>query len=149
MKQVSKETYKKCILILTVVFVVMFVTEFISVLTGNPITEIHISGLDLEKDVMSIKLLRAFLSACFIGGIFNLFLAVKVIKESRGKDRLPTVVVIIMTLMFPVEVFISGIFVVPDIIFWGIMAFTKTKKASTESYDDILSEKDAISEDGI
>ena len=98
--RVSKKTYKKCFLILTVVFVVMFVAEFISVLVGDPITEIHITGIDLERDVMGIKLLRAFISACFIGGMCNVFLTVKVIKELRCIDRLPTVIVIIMTVIF-------------------------------------------------
>lgn len=132
-RRASKGTYKKCFLILTVVFVGMFVLEFISILAGNPITEIRITGLDLERDVMSVKLLRAFLSACFIGGIFNIFLSVKVIKEAYGRDRLPTAVVIIMTLLFPLEVFISGAFVLPDIIFWGIRAFTGQKNINAES----------------
>lgn len=146
--RVSKETYKKCFLILAVVFAVMFVAELVSVLAGNPITEIHITGLDLEKDIFAVKLFRAFLSACFIGGIFNIFLTVKVAKESRGKDRLPTAVVIIMTLLFPLEILMSGVLVVPNIIFWGVKAFTKSKIKAIDN-EDICLKKETSPENDV
>lgn len=148
-RRVSKKTYKKCFLILTVVFVVMFVAEFISVLVGNPITEIHITGIDLERDVMGIKLLRAFISACFIGGMCNVFLTVKVIKESRCIDRLPTVIVIIMTVIFPLEVIVSQFLVVPTMIFWGIKAFTGRGNGAFEKTEYISEETETVAEDNI
>lgn len=140
MKRVPKEVYRKCFLILTVVFIAMFSAEFVALLLGNPITEIHISGLDLEQDIISIKLFRSFISACFVGSIFNIFLTVKVIKEACGKTRLPTPVVIIMTLLFPLEFLVSGFLVVPNIIFWGIMVFIgyKNKAKDKPTEDDII-----------
>lgn len=147
MKRDSKDVYKKCFLILTVVFVGMFVAEFISVLTGNPITEIHISGLDLEQDIIGIKLLRSFISASMVGGILNIFLTVKVIKAARGRDRLPTPVVIVMTLLFPFEILVGGVFVVPNIIFWGIKAFVSRRNKGAKKAEDISEKDETVSED--
>ena len=127
MRRVSKSTYKKYFLILMAVFACMFVAELVSILMGKPITEIYISGVNLERDMLSIKLFRSFLSACFVGSYFNFFFTVKIIKEARNIDRLPTPAIVIMTLLFPLEIIISGVLVVPDILFWGIKGFISMK----------------------
>ncbi len=149
MKRDSKDVYEKCFLILTVVFVGMFAVEFISILAGNPITEIYISGLDLEQDVIGIKLLRSFISASTVAGILNIFLTVKVIKAAQGRERLPTPVVIVMTLLFPFEIIISGFLVLPNIVFWGIKAFSGRKNKVTEKTACTSEEKDTSSETDI
>ncbi len=118
-------TIKRSCLCLLAVFAVSFIIEFIATATGNPIGEIQISGLDLEKQDMATYLLRSFIGSLFISGFFNFFLTVKVIKESKGINRLPAVAVVIMTLLFPLELIVSCVFVIPNIIIFGIIGNLK------------------------
>ena len=62
-----------------------------------------------------------------MAGFFNFFLTVKVIKEAKGINRLPAVAVVIMTILFPLELLISCVFVVPNIIIFGIVGIKKDK----------------------
>lgn len=122
----AKSTTKMCFFCLLAIFSVSFIIEFICTATGNPISQIEIIGLDLEKQDMATYLLRSFISSLFISGLFNFFLTVKVIKEARGIDRLPAVAVVIMTLLFPLELIISCVFVIPNIIIFGIIGIKKS-----------------------
>ena len=118
---------KRSCLCLLAVFAVTFIIEFICTVTGNPLSEIEIAGLDLEKQDMATYLLRSFIGSLFISGFFNFFLTVKVIKEAKGINRLPAVAVVIMTILFPLELLISCIFVVPNIIIFGIVGIKKSR----------------------
>ena len=120
-------TIKRSCLCLLAVFAVTFIIEFICTVTGNPLSEIEIAGLDLEKQDMATYLLRSFIGSLFISGFFNFFLTVKVIKEAKGINRLPAVAVVIMTILFPLELLLSCVFVVPNIIIFGIVGIKKDK----------------------
>lgn len=120
-------TIKRSCLCLLAVFAVTFIIEFIATATGNPIGEIEIAGLDLTKQDMATYLLRSFIGSLFISGFFNFFLTVKVIKDAKGINRLPAVAVVIMTILFPLELLISCVFVVPNIIIFGIVGIKKDK----------------------
>ena len=149
MKFITNGTYKKYFFILLAVFVCMFTAEFISLLLGKPIIEIYISGIDLERDLLSVKLLRAFISASFVAGLFNFYIMIKLFKQSRGKDRLPAPAIVVMTLFFPVEMMISGFIVIPSMIFLGIKGFVVGRKKISEeavgsiSYDERVDVQDA------
>ena len=118
---------KRSCLCLLAVFAVTFIIEFICTVTGNPLSEIEIAGLDLEKQDMATYLLRSFIGSLFISGFFNFFLTVKVIKEAKGINHLPAVAVVIMTFLFPIELLLSCVFVVPNIIIFGIVGIKKDK----------------------
>lgn len=120
-------TIKRCCLCLLAVLVVTFIVEFICNVTGNPLSEIEIAGLDLTKQDMPTYLLRSFIGSLFISGFFNFFLTVKIIKESKVINRLPAVAVVIMTFLFPIELLLSCVFVVPNIIIFGIVGIKKDK----------------------
>ncbi len=125
--RVPSEMFKKAFIILLVAFSCMFLAEFISLAIGRPISEIHIINMDLEKDTIGVWLFRALLSGSFAGGWFNFFMTAMIIKSAIGFKHWPVVVVVIMTFLFPVELLISSVFVVPNIIIYGIKSRTKNK----------------------
>lgn len=124
----AKSTMKLSFFCLLAVFLIAFIFEFICTATGHPISEIEIIGLDLAKQDMATYLLRSFISSLFISGLFNFFLTVKVIKDAKGIARLPAVAAVIMTLLFPLEFIISCVFVIPNIIIFGILGNRKNNR---------------------
>lgn len=119
----SRNIFRKAFKTLLIVFAIMFIIEFAFTASGHPIAEIEISGVDLEKDTLPIWLLRSVLSASLFASYFNYFYTVKIIKQALLIDRLPTVAVVLMTILFPLEILIALIFVLPNIFIYGIYGF--------------------------
>ena len=117
--------FRTVFLCLIAIFTVSFLIEFIGTVTGHPMTDIEIIGLDLTKQDTATYLLRSLISALFISGFFNFFLTVKAIKDKKGVKRLPAVLVVIMTILFPVELILSIAFVIPNMIIFGILSLKK------------------------
>lgn len=115
----SRNIFRKAFKTLLIVFAIMFIIEFAFTASGHPIAEIVISGVDLEKDTLPIWLLRSVLTASLFASYFNYFYTVKIIKQALMIDRLPTVAVVLMTALFPLEILISLIFVLPNIFIYG------------------------------
>ena len=105
----------------------MFIAEFISIVIGHPITDIYIADFDVNQDTVGVWLLRSFLSASFTGSFFNFFLTIKIIKEAANFAQWPAIAIVLMTILFPLEIIISAIFVIPNIIIFGVKSRKKHK----------------------
>lgn len=123
--KVSKNLFYKSFKILMLVFLCMFIAEFISIVIGHPITDIFIADFDVNQDTIGVWLLRSFLSASFIGSFFNFFLTVKIIKEAVNFAQWPVIAIVLMIILFPLEIIISAIFVIPNIIIFGVKSRKK------------------------
>ena len=123
----SRNIFRKAFKTLLIVFAITFIIEFAFTASGHPIAEIVISGVDLEKDTLPIWLLRSVLTASFFASYFNYFYTVKIIKQALMIDRLPTVAVVLMTALFPLEILISLIFVLPNIFIYGFKGYISKK----------------------
>ena len=119
--------YKKFFIILLCVFLGMFTLELIATMMGNPISEMTVNDKVIKPETLPECLLYSAVTASFIGGIVNFFLTVKVIKTALKLERLPTPAVVAMTLLFPLELIVGAVFVVPNIIIFGIKAFSKKR----------------------
>lgn len=124
--------YKKLFIILVLVFVGMFILEFIASMLGNPISEITINDVEIIPKTPLECLLNAAVSASLLGGIVNFFLTVRIIKEAFSLSHWPAALVVLMTIMFPLELIISALAVVPNIIIFGLKGRMKNRTYEVE-----------------
>ena len=124
---VPVKMYKKFFIILLCVLAGMFVLEFIASMLGNPITETTINGVRVVPQTTVECLLNAAFSAFVWSGIVNFFLTVKVIKEGLRLSHWSAGLVVLMTLFFVIELIISILLVVPNIIIFGLKGRKKNR----------------------
>ncbi len=120
--------YSKYFKILLSVFLIIAVIEFVFSVLGMPIGDVYIAGIDLDQDTGYILVLRSLISSLFISGCVNFALILKLIKRKLDINNWPAVAIVIMTIFFPLEIFVSMILVVPNILVYGIKSFKKNKE---------------------
>lgn len=116
LSRVPVNMYKKFFIILLCVFVGLFILEFVASMLGNPISETPLECL-----------LNAAITASLIGGIVNVFLTIRIIKEALRLSHWPAAPVVLMTLFFPLELLVGALFVVPNIIIFGLKGRMKNR----------------------
>ncbi len=124
---VPVKMYKKFFIILLCVLAGMFVLEFIASMLGNPITETTINDVRIVPETILECLLNAVFSAFVWSGIVNFFLTVKVIKEGLRLSHWPAGIVVLMTISFALELIVSILLVVPNIIIFGLKGRKKNR----------------------
>lgn len=131
LSRVPVNMYKKFFIILLCVFLGLFVLEFVAML-GNPISRTTINDIEIIPETPLECLLNAALTAFFVGGIVNVFLTIRIIKEALRLSHWPAVAVVIMTLLFPLEFLVGALFVVPNIIIFGLKGRIKNRAYEVE-----------------
>ena len=116
---VSSDFYRKYFAVLLSTFTIIALLEFMFSALGMPIGEMYIVGLDLDQNIFWIWLVRALFSGIFTAGFVNFFIIIKVIKLYYCLDRLPTILIVIMTILFPLEILISTALVIPNLVIFG------------------------------
>jgi len=123
--RVPANMYKKYFFILLFVFFCMLVLEFAACMLGNPISTITINEEVIVPDTLPECLLYSAVAASLIAGVVNVFLTIRVVKEALGLTHWPAALVVIMTLLFPLELIIGALFVIPNIIIFGLKGRVK------------------------
>ena len=124
--------YKKFFLILLCVFVGVFVLEFIASMLGNPLCETTVNDVVIIPETPLECLLNATVSALLIGGIVNVFLTIKIIKEKLGLSHWPAVIVVFMTVLFALEFLVGVLLLLPNIIIFGLKGRIKNRAYEVE-----------------
>ena len=132
LSRVPVNMYKKFFIILICVFIGLFVLEFIASMLGNPISETTINDVEVIPETTLECLLNATLTASLIGGIVNVFLTIKIIKEALRLSHWPAAMVVLMTMLFPLELLVGALFVVPNIIIFGLKGRIKNRVYEVE-----------------
>lgn len=130
--RVPVNMYKKFFKILLFVFIGVFLLEFIAALLGNPLSEITIYDTEIVPETTLECFLYAFPSAFTIGGIVNVFLTIRIIKEALDLNHWPAIAVVIMTLFFALEFLIGVLALVPNIIIFGLKGRIKNRAYEVE-----------------
>jgi hypothetical protein len=132
LSRVPVNMYKKMFIILLCVFVGVFVLEFVASMLGNPIGEITINDVEIIPESPLECLLNATITSLIVGGIVNVFLTIRIIKEALGLSHWPAAHVVLMTLLFPFELLIGALFVIPNIIIFGLKGRIKNRAYEVE-----------------
>ncbi len=132
LSRVPVNMYKKFFIILLCVFVGLFVLEFVASMLGNPLSETTINDVVIIPDTPLECLLNASITSLLVGGIVNVFLTIKIIKEALRLSHWPAALVVLMTLFFPLELLIGAIFVIPNIIIFGLKGRIKNRAYEVE-----------------
>ena len=132
LSRVPVNMYKKFFIILICVFIGLFVLEFIASMLGNPISETTINDVEIIPETPLDCLLNAALTASLIGGIVNVFLTIRIIKEALRLSHWPAAAVVLMTLLFPLELLVGALFVIPNIIVFGLKGRIKNRVYEVE-----------------
>ena len=98
LSRVPVKMYKKFFIILLCVFVGLFILEFIASMLGNPLSETTINDVEIIPETPLECLLNAALTSFPIGGIVNVFLTIRIIKEALRLDHWPSAIVVLMVL---------------------------------------------------
>lgn len=130
--RVPVNMFKKFFIALLCAFVGFFLLEFIASMLGNPISETTIMDVVIIPDTPLECLLNAALTASFAGGIVNFFLTVRIIKEALGLSHWPAAIVVLMTILSPLEFIVAAIFVIPNIIIFGLKGRMKNRAYEVE-----------------
>lgn len=120
LRNVPVNLYRKFFIILLCVFAGLFVLEFVTAMLGVPLTELTLNGEVVKPEGVKNCLVIAAFSSFLIGGIVNVFLTLKVIKEAMRLSHWPAAAVVLMTLLFPLEVIVGALLVIPNIIIFGL-----------------------------
>ena len=132
LSRVPVNMYKKFSVILICVFVGFFALEFVASMLGNPISETTINDVEIIPETPLECLLNAAMTASLIGGIVNVFITIRIIKEALRLSHWPAALVVVMTLFFPLELLVGALFVVPNIIIFGLKGRMKNRVYEVE-----------------
>ena len=132
LSRVPVNMYKKFFIILLCVFLSLFVLEFVASMLGNPISETTINDVEIIPETPLECLLNAAITSLFVGGIVNVFLTIRIIKEALRLARWPAAPVVLMTLFFPLELLLGAVFVIPNIIIFGLKGRIKNRAYEVE-----------------
>ncbi len=132
LSRVPVNMYKKFFIILLCVFVGLLVLEFVASMAGDPISETTVNGVEIIPETPLECLLNAAITASLLGGIVNVFLTIRIIKELLNISNWPAAPVVFMTLFFPLEILIGAIFVIPNIILFGLKGRKKNRVFEVE-----------------
>ena len=127
LSRVPVNMYKKFFLVLVFTFLGFFAIEFIFCLVGNPIGEITINDRVFKLGTLMENAVFSALMSFFVSGIVNFFLTVRILKELFGVANWPAAVVVIMTMFFPLELLLAMLFLVPNIIVFGLKGRKKNR----------------------
>ena len=130
--RVPVNMYKKFFIVLLCVFASLFVLEFVASMSGNPISETTINGVEIVPETPLECLLNATITSLFVCGIVNVFLTTRIIKEALRLSHWPTVSVVLMTLFFPLELLVGALLVIPNIIIFGLKSRIKNRRYEVE-----------------
>lgn len=132
LSRVPVNMYKKFFIILLCVFVGLFVLEFVASMLGNPISETTINDVEIIPETPLECLLNAAITSLLVGGIVNVFLTIRIIKEALRLSHWPAAPLVLMTLLFPFELLIGAIFLIPNIIIFGLKGRIKNRAYEVE-----------------
>lgn len=132
LSRVPVNMYKKFFIVLICVFAGLFVLEFFASMLGNPISQVTVNGATLVPDTPVKCLLNAFITALLIGGIVNVFLTIRIIKEALRLSHWPAGAVVAMTVLFPLELLIGALLLIPNIIVFGLKGRIKNRVYEVE-----------------
>ena len=132
LSRVPVKMYKKFFIILLCVFIGFFVLEFFASMLGHPISETTINDIVIIPETPLECLLNAALTSLLVGGIVNVFLTIRIIKEALRLSHWPAAAVVIMTLLFPLELLIGAILIIPNIIIFGLKGRIKNRVYEVE-----------------
>ena len=124
--------YKKFFLILLCVFVGVFVLEFIASMLGNPLCETMVNDVVIIPETPLECILNSVVSAFLIGGIVNVFLTIKIIKEKLGLSHWPNIIIVFMTVLFALEFLVGVLLLLPNIIIFGLKGRIKNRAYEVE-----------------
>ena len=132
LSRVPVNMYKKFFIILLCVFIGIFILEFVASMLGNPISKTSINGVEIIPETPLECLLNATLTSFLIGGIVNVFLTIRIIKEALRLSHWPAAAVVIMTLFFALELLVGAVFLIPNIIIFGLKGRIKNRVYEVE-----------------
>lgn len=132
LSRVPVNMYKKFFIILLCVFVGLFVLEFVASMLGNPISETTINDVEIIPETPLECLLNATITSLLVGGIVNVFLTIRIIKEALRLSHWPAVAVVLMTLFFVLELLVGALLVIPNIIIFGLKGRIKNRAYEVE-----------------
>ena len=119
---ISGRVLKKYFQILLTVFIAVAVIEFVFTAIGMPLGEMYIAGIDLDQDNLFSWILRSVFSSLFITGIVNFALTLRIIKQALGLVRWPAIPIVLIIVFLPLEILLSVVLVIPNIVIYGITA---------------------------
>lgn len=120
--RIPRSVFKKYFQILLTVFIAVTVIEFIFSAIGMPLGEMYIAGIDLDQDNLFSWFLRSIFSSLFITGIVNFALTLQIIKQTLGLVRWPAIPLVLIIVFLPLEILLSVVLVIPNIVIYGIAA---------------------------
>ncbi len=132
LSRVPVNMYKKFFIILLCVFAGFFVLEFVASMLEHPISETIVNGVEIIPDTPLECLLNAAITGFFVGGMVNVFLTIRIIKELLGLSHWPSFAAVLMTMFFPLELIFAALLVIPNIIVFGLKGLMKNRAYEVE-----------------
>lgn len=123
--KVPASIYKKYFLILFCVTVGVFSVNFIANLMGYPVSELTIDGNVIVPKTFGDCLLHAGIGAAFVGTVLNFFVTTRFIKERLCLVHWPAAAVVVMTILFPLELLLAAVLLLPNMIVFGVRSLKK------------------------
>lgn len=105
--------YRKYFNILVFSFIGVLALELITTALGHPIVNVYIAGLG-NTDTWK-WLVQPVISGLVISGIINVFLMFKILKKLFKFNRWPSPLIVLFTLLFPLEILIGTVLLIPNI----------------------------------
>lgn len=99
-------------------FIGVLVIELITTALGNPIVDVYIAGFG-QTDTWK-WVVQPLISGLVIDGIINIFLTFKILKKLLKLERWPSPLIVLFTLLFPLEILIGTVLLIPNVIIFMI-----------------------------
>ncbi len=125
--RVPVNMYKKFFKILLFTFIGIYFLQIITTAFGHPIGEVNLPFLKIYSTKLWPWVIQPLLVSILVDGIVNFFLTVRIIREAMGLDHWPAIAIVLMTLFFALEMLLGTIFVIPNIIIFGLKGRVKNR----------------------